>query len=90
MHKIRFVSALTVLAVVFFAASADAATRTWGGTGSTTSTTNVNLGTNWSAGTVPVAGDEADFTNLGNASPTQTAATAMRFMEFLGGAPAYT
>jgi hypothetical protein len=51
--------------------------QTWGGTGSTTTTTGYNLGTNWSnppAGAPPVnAGQAATFSSTGSATVTVTA-----------------
>ena len=51
--------------------------QTWGGTGSTTTTSDYNLGTNWSnppAGAPPVnAGQAATFSSAGSATVTVTA-----------------
>ena len=51
--------------------------QTWGGTGSTTTTSDYNLGTNWSnppAGAPPVnAGQAATFSSTGSATVTVTA-----------------
>ena len=53
------------------------AQNVWAGTGSTTATTNYNLGTNWStppAGAPPVAGGQsAQFANTGSAAVVVTA-----------------
>src|ERR1700692_4846658 len=53
------------------------AQNVWGGTGSSTTTTDYNLGTNWSnppAGAPPVAGGQsAQFANSGNISVVVTA-----------------
>ena len=53
------------------------AQNVWGGTGSTTTTADYNLGTNWSnppAGAPPVAGGQsAVFDATGNANVTVTA-----------------
>ena len=74
--------ALALAIIVAFAAMAwptatHAQTYTWGGTGSTTTTTDYNLGTNWAnppAGAPPVnAGQAASFDATGSATVTVTA-----------------
>ena len=65
-------SALGVAAVLTPLASAQAQSFTWGGTGSTTTTTDYDLGTNWSnpsTGAPPVAATQsAVFDTAGSAT----------------------
>jgi hypothetical protein len=67
----------TTLAGAALLPSVAQAQNVWGGTGSTTTTTNYNLGTNWStppAGAPPVAGGQsAQFANTGSATVVVTA-----------------
>jgi autotransporter-associated beta strand protein len=68
---------LAALAGAALLPSAAQAQSVWGGTGSTTTTTDYNLGTNWSsvpAGAPPVAGGQlAQFANSGNGTVMVTA-----------------
>jgi autotransporter-associated beta strand protein len=61
-----------VAVIAWFPASAQAQSYTWGGTGSTTTTTDYNTGTNWSnqaGGPPPVAGGQAAvFDSTGSAT----------------------
>jgi autotransporter-associated beta strand protein len=71
---------LAVLAVAGLLPSVAEAQSVWGGTGSSTATTDYNSATNWSslpAGAPPVAGGQsAQFANTGNASVVVTTAIA--------------
>jgi autotransporter-associated beta strand protein len=68
----KVAAAAITLAVVSLPTSLQAQTYTWGGTGSTTASTDYNLGTNWSnppAGAPPVnAGQAAIFSSTGKTS----------------------
>jgi uncharacterized protein with beta-barrel porin domain len=54
------------------AAVSPARAQTWGGAGSTTATTDYNLGTNWSTGVAPVASGGAVFDATGQATVVVT------------------
>jgi hypothetical protein len=73
----RTLLAGTALAGAVLLPSVAQAQSVWGGTGSTTTTTDYNLGTNWSnppAGAPPVnASQSAQFGNTGTASVVVTA-----------------
>ncbi len=73
------VRATLLAGIALFGASCAAvspaqAQNTWGGVGSTTATTDYNLGTNWSSGVAPVAaGSGAFFAATGSAAVAVTA-----------------
>ena len=71
-----FLGPATLAGGAFFPSAAQAQS-VWGGTGSTTTTTDYNLGTNWSsvpAGAPPVTGGQsAVFGNAGSSTVTVTA-----------------
>ena len=84
-------AAVVGMALLPFAARAQ---NVWGGTGSTTTTTDYNLGTNWSsspAGAPPIAGGQsAQFGSNGTASVNVTAAIAPDAWTFLANSQSYT
>jgi uncharacterized protein with beta-barrel porin domain len=67
----------TALAAVALLPSAAQAQSVWGGTGSTTITTDYNLGTNWSTNPTPptIGGESAQFDATGSATVVVTAGT---------------
>jgi autotransporter-associated beta strand protein len=86
--------ALFVAAVLTPLASARAQSFTWGGTGGTTTTTDYNLGTNWSnppAGAPPVASTQsAIFDTTGSATVAVTSGSiAPASWTFTAGAQSY-
>jgi uncharacterized protein with beta-barrel porin domain len=73
----RRLRALLLAGTMLSCAVSPALAQTWGGPGSTTSTTNYNLGTNWDTGVAPVTpASGAFFTNTGSATVVVTAAIA--------------
>jgi autotransporter-associated beta strand protein len=81
-------SALVGIALMPSAAQAQSV---WGGTGSSTITTDYNLGTNWSGAVAPIAaGQSAQFGSTGNASVNVTAAIAPDAWTFLANSQSYT
>ncbi len=71
-----------ILALIGFAASAQAQNITWSNAG----TTNFNLGTNWTGGTAPGAGNRAVFGATATVQPQLTANLTIQGLTF-GNAP---
>lgn len=71
-----------LLATLLAGGSADAQSVQWGGSGSTTTTTDFNLNTNWAGGTLPGTGNTALFSGSGQPTANLSAPITIQGLAF--------